>query len=184
MCHIDPQVIYWVTKWETQRSMLYIGQTLNHLRHTHLRSLRIIFCPDFLELIQVLGSKNWPITCQIIKVVHNYSHKQVDDLRNSNIIYIYKHNIYILNIWRLYVFQVCIYQKSTQHVETHKIYDGKVGSTGVFLPWLIVWLGITPFSIHAGQHDLMPRLPSSAPARQTRDSAVDADSHVIYIYIQ
>lgn len=43
-------------------------------------SFRIIFRPDPFKLIQVMWPQYRPITGQIVKVVHDHSNKQVDDL--------------------------------------------------------------------------------------------------------
>lgn len=48
-----------------------------------LRGLWIIFGPDFLEFVQVLRTKDGPVARQVVKVVHDDRHKQVDDLPNS-----------------------------------------------------------------------------------------------------
>lgn len=41
---------------------------------------RVVFGPDPLELIQVMWPEDGPITCQIVKVIHDDGDKQVDDL--------------------------------------------------------------------------------------------------------
>ena len=48
-----------------------------------LRGFRVIFSPDLLKLIQVMRTEKRPITGQIVKVVHDDSHKQVEDLRRA-----------------------------------------------------------------------------------------------------
>lgn len=42
---------------------------------------RVIFRPDPFKLIQVMWPKNGPITGQVVKVIHDNSNKQVDDLK-------------------------------------------------------------------------------------------------------
>lgn len=42
--------------------------------------VRIVFAPKSDELVEVMWTKNRPIAGQIIKVVHDNGHKQVDDL--------------------------------------------------------------------------------------------------------
>lgn len=42
--------------------------------------VRIVFAPESDELVEVMWTENRPIAGQIIKVVHDNSHKQVDDL--------------------------------------------------------------------------------------------------------
>ena len=44
------------------------------------RSLRVVLRPDGLELIQVMRAQDGPVPCQVVKVVHDDGHKQVDDL--------------------------------------------------------------------------------------------------------
>lgn len=48
----------------------------------HLLGLGVVLSPDPFELIQVMGPKNGPVTCEVVKVVHDDSHKEVNDLRN------------------------------------------------------------------------------------------------------
>jgi len=43
-------------------------------------SIRIIFTPQSNKFIQMMGPQNGPISCQIIKVIHDHSNKQVNDL--------------------------------------------------------------------------------------------------------
>lgn len=45
-----------------------------------LLGFRVIFGPDSLEFIQVMGTKDRPIPSQVVKVVHDNSYKEVDDL--------------------------------------------------------------------------------------------------------
>lgn len=59
---------------------LFKRSTLD-LLSVNLLSFWVIFSPDSLKLVKVMGSQNWPITRQVVKVVHDDSHKQVDDLR-------------------------------------------------------------------------------------------------------
>ena len=46
----------------------------------NLLSFWVIFSPDPLEFVKMMWPQDWPITCQVIKVVHDDGHKQVDDL--------------------------------------------------------------------------------------------------------
>lgn len=46
-------------------------------------SFWVVLGPDPLELIQMMRSQDRPVTRQVIKVVHDDSHKQVDDLAFS-----------------------------------------------------------------------------------------------------
>lgn len=40
----------------------------------------IIFRPDPLELIEVVGTQNGPVPSEIVKIVHDDSNKEVNDL--------------------------------------------------------------------------------------------------------
>lgn len=42
---------------------------------------RIVFCPYFFEFIQVMRTQYGPIPCEVVKVVHDNSDKEVDNLR-------------------------------------------------------------------------------------------------------
>lgn len=54
-----------------------------HERCSGLRGFRVIFSPDLLELIQVVRTKKRPITGQIVKVIHDDSYEQVEDLKKA-----------------------------------------------------------------------------------------------------
>lgn len=47
--------------------------------------LRVVLGPDPLELVQVMRPEDGPITCQIVKVIHDDGDKQVDDLKNVEV---------------------------------------------------------------------------------------------------
>lgn len=46
----------------------------------YLLCLWIIFWPQPHKLIQMVWTQNWPVSSQIVKIVHDNSHKQIDDL--------------------------------------------------------------------------------------------------------
>lgn len=46
---------------------------------------RVVFGPDPFKLIQVMRPQNGPITGQIVKVIHDDSYKQVDDLKATQV---------------------------------------------------------------------------------------------------
>ncbi len=50
------------------------------LLSVNLLSFWVIFSPDPLEFIKMMRPQDRPITRQVVKVVHDDSHKQVDDL--------------------------------------------------------------------------------------------------------
>lgn len=65
-----------------------VSDTLSQLRESGLPSgnllgFRVILCPDSFKLIQVVGTKDGPVPCQVVKVVHDDSYKEVDDLRGT-----------------------------------------------------------------------------------------------------
>lgn len=47
----------------------------------HSLGLGVVLSPDPLELVQVMGPEDGPVPCQVVKVVHDDSHKEVNDLR-------------------------------------------------------------------------------------------------------
>lgn len=47
----------------------------------HSLGFRVVLSPDPFELIQVVGPQDGPVTCEVVKVVHDDSHKEVNDLR-------------------------------------------------------------------------------------------------------
>lgn len=47
-------------------------------------SLRVILRPNGLELIQVMRAQDGPVSCEVVKVVHDDSHKEVDDLQEED----------------------------------------------------------------------------------------------------
>lgn len=46
----------------------------------HSLGLGVVLSPDPLELIQVVGAKDGPVPCEVVKVVHDDGHKEVNDL--------------------------------------------------------------------------------------------------------
>lgn len=47
----------------------------------------IILTPQADELVQMVGPQDRPISCQIVKVVHDDRNKQINDLENRNLLY-------------------------------------------------------------------------------------------------
>lgn len=45
--------------------------------------LWVILGPDSHVLIQMMRAKDWPITSQIVEIVHDHSNKQINDLENK-----------------------------------------------------------------------------------------------------
>lgn len=46
-----------------------------------VRGLGVVFCPDLLKLVQMVRTEEGPVPRQVIKVVHDHSDKQVQDLK-------------------------------------------------------------------------------------------------------
>lgn len=42
--------------------------------------LRVVLCPDGLELVQVVRAQDGPVSREVVEVVHDHSHEEVDDL--------------------------------------------------------------------------------------------------------
>lgn len=49
--------------------------------HGHSLGFRVVLSPDPFELVQVVGAQDGPVTCEVVKVVHDDSHKEINDLR-------------------------------------------------------------------------------------------------------
>lgn len=47
----------------------------------HSLGLRVVLSPDPFELVQVMGPKDGPVAGEVVKVVHDDGHKEVNDLR-------------------------------------------------------------------------------------------------------
>lgn len=69
---------------EQQLSMGQWAHGLRRVQHGTSRQdslgLWVVLCPDGLELIQVVRAQDGPVTCEVVEVVHDDSHKEVDDL--------------------------------------------------------------------------------------------------------
>jgi len=49
----------------------------------YVRGIGVVLRPLTNELIEVMWSENGPVTCQVVKVVHNDGKKQVQNLHSS-----------------------------------------------------------------------------------------------------
>lgn len=67
--------------------------------------------------------------------------------------------------WNLFLIIITswTHQKCTKHIKTDKVNDGKIASTRVFFPWIIIRFGITAFSRQTCQHDFLPSFSSCTP---------------------
>lgn len=49
----------------------------------NLLGFGVILGPDSFEFVQMVGTKDRPIPCQVVKVVHDNCYKEVDDLQGT-----------------------------------------------------------------------------------------------------
>lgn len=49
----------------------------------YILCLWVVLWPNSLEFIEVVWTKNGPITCQVVKVIHDDGHEQIDDLEGA-----------------------------------------------------------------------------------------------------
>lgn len=47
------------------------------------RGLRIVLRPDLLELVQMVGTQDRPVAGQVVEVVHDHRHEQIDNLQDK-----------------------------------------------------------------------------------------------------
>lgn len=59
------------------------GPTQSWCRRDSL-GFRVILCPNGLELIQVMRAQDGPVPREVVKVVHDDSYEEVDDLQEEN----------------------------------------------------------------------------------------------------
>lgn len=130
----------------------------------------IIFPPDSDKLIQVMGTQDWGISCQVLKVIHNHSHKQVQHLKKTQGQEPKREGTAECNTPEKANFSYFVGpdQEWAEEDEGHKVAVSKVGPTAALvvrrhgeggdggvrftlLPW------------QTGQHDLLPGLPCSTP---------------------
>ena len=55
-----------------------------------VRCLWIVVRPNSLKLIQVVSTEHSPVSCEVLKVVHDDSNKQVDNLKEKKLLYIHE----------------------------------------------------------------------------------------------
>ena len=48
-----------------------------------IRGVRIVFGPLSNELIEMMRTKYWPVTSQVVEIVHNDSEKQIQNLQSK-----------------------------------------------------------------------------------------------------
>lgn len=44
----------------------------------------IVLPPDADKLVQVMGTEDWRVSCQVLKVIHNHCHKQIQHLQREH----------------------------------------------------------------------------------------------------
>lgn len=124
--------------------------------------------------------KNGPITSQIVKVIHDDSYKQVDDLKPGHealfsiCISLYTAMCMLRSVSKHYCCWILKdYQKSTEHVEADEVDDGEAAAAGSFLSGVVVGLRITQLSWQTGQHDLLPGLTGGTPNIQQQPGNIN-----------
>lgn len=127
----------------------------------------IIFPPDSDKLIQVMGTQDWGISCQVFKVIHNHSHKQVQHLKKHKSKNLRGKAQQTATHLKRQIF-VGPDQEWAEEDEGHKVAVSKVGPTAALVVRRHseggdggVWFTLLPWQ--TGQHDLLPGLPCSTP---------------------
>ena len=49
-----------------------------------LRGLRVVVGPDSLKLVQMVGAQHGPVSSQVLKVIHDDSDEQIDNLSEKD----------------------------------------------------------------------------------------------------
>lgn len=140
--------------------------TWTMIKRLLLRGFRIIIWPHSLELIQMVSAQHSPVPGQVLKVVHDDSNEQVNDLKKKVKIqeqYKWSWNLApptcsLALTLSVLLYRFLYYQESTESKEADEIEVGQIAATAVLLPWLIIWLGVTPSSWQRCQHNLLPLL--------------------------
>lgn len=130
-----------------------------------VRGLGVVFCPDLLKLVQVVWTEEGPVPRQVVKVVHDHSDEQVQDLdRGSE-----RTSAHVCSAGWLGNCDAVAHQEGTQTIEAQEVDDGKVGPAGVFLSRQEVRLRVTLLSIHGSHHDLLPVLSSGTSGHDSTE---------------
>lgn len=58
-------------------------RTWHRSHHQDSRGFWVILCPDGLKLIQVVRAQDGPVPCEVVKVVHDDSYEEVNDLQEK-----------------------------------------------------------------------------------------------------
>lgn len=70
---------------EAQRRR-YFTQQCDHIQMLDASlGIRIVFAPQAYELIQMMWAQDGPIPSQVVEIIHNDGHKQIDDLMRKTI---------------------------------------------------------------------------------------------------
>ena len=69
--------------WINARSAGKLNTTIDVVFSTHLRSSGIIFRPNSDKLIEMMRSQYGSVSRQIVKIIHNDSHKQIQHLQST-----------------------------------------------------------------------------------------------------
>ena len=74
----------------------YIASTVvrtldNDVEMDVLPGFRVVFGPEANELVEMMWTEYWPVTCEVVEVVHYHSHEQIDYLHINNSGHVIKH---------------------------------------------------------------------------------------------
>lgn len=129
------------------------------IKRFHIRGFRIIIWPHSFKLIQMVSTQHSPVPGQILKIVHDNSNEQVNDLKRYKTQEQVIRDLFFCKLSTLVVASLFIsYQKSTESKEADEIQVGQIAATAVLLPWLIIRLRVTPSAWQCCQHNLLPLL--------------------------
>lgn len=130
----------------------------------------IVFGPQANKLVQVVWPENWPISRQVVEVVHDNSDKKIDDLFsaryvvltwNSGLLIFGDFNSKVKLTRNLWV--RCTYKKRTKHVERYEVGKCNIRSAAVRISGFVAvkvtfyyaWIRWT------SHHDFLPCLACS-----------------------
>ena len=94
--------------------------------------VRVVLTPEPDKLVKVMGTQDGPVAGEVVKVVHDHGHEQVED------------------------------EEAADDEEGDEVEVGKVGATASALGVQIVrlWVALRLWLVCAVQHDFLPALPS------------------------
>ena len=114
----------------------------------------------------MVGAKDGPVPGQVVEVVHDDSHKEVDDLVGGRG---EEGKSALSAMGLLWGRELAVgqspeaHQEGAEHEEADEVDDGEVAAAGELLTGLCVRFGVAALAGQAGQHDLLPGLPRGTP---------------------